>query len=138
MKNTEAQLQALSQAWIEAKTEERNANAKRIGVEEKIIEILGSKEEGRERVTLDNGTQIVVIGKMVYKADDLDSIIEVTHGLQDQFKPYKTETKLDEAKIKKIRTFQPALWRQLALYITARPAKTGVVVTLPGEEFDGV
>jgi hypothetical protein len=66
MKNTEAQLQALSQAWIEAKTEERNANAKRIGVEEKIIEILGSKEEGRERVTLDNGTQIVVIGKMVF------------------------------------------------------------------------
>jgi glutamate 5-kinase len=28
MKNTEAQLQALSLAWIEAKTEERNANAK--------------------------------------------------------------------------------------------------------------
>ena len=137
MKNTEAQLEALSLAWIEAKTAERNANAQRIGVEEQIIEILGSKE-GREKVTLDNGTQINVVTRMIYKADDLDSIIEVTHGLQDQFKPYKTETKLDEAKIKKIRTFQPALWRQLALYITARPAKTGVVVTLPGEEFDGV
>jgi len=137
MKNTEAQLEALSLAWIEAKTEERNANAKRIGVEEKIIEILGSKE-GREKVTLDNGTQINVVTRMIYKADDLDSIVEVTHDLQDQFKPYKIETKLDESKIKKIRTFQPALWRQLALYVTVRPAKTFVVVTLPGDEDDGV
>jgi len=137
MKNTEAQLEALSLAWVEAKTEERNANAKRIGVEEQIIEILGSKE-GREKVTLDNGTQINVVTRMIYKADDLDSIVEVTHGLQDQFKPYKTETKLDESKIKKIRTFQPALWRQLALYVTVRPAKTFVVVTLPGDEDDGV
>jgi hypothetical protein len=137
MKNTEAQLEALSLAWVEAKTEERNANAKRIGVEEQIIEILGSKE-GREKVTLDNGTQINVVTRMIYKADDLDSIVEVTHGLQDQFKPYKTETKLDESKIKKIRTFQPALWRQLALYVTVRPAKTFVVVTLPGNEDDGV
>ena len=137
MKNTEAQLEALSLAWVEAKTEERNANAKRIGVEEQIIEILGSKE-GREKVTLDNGTQINVVTRMIYKADDLDSIVEVTHGLQDQFKPYKTETKLDESKIKKIRTFQPALWRQLALYVTVRPAKTFVVVTLPGDQDDGV
>jgi hypothetical protein len=137
MKNTEAQLEALSLAWVEAKTEERNANAKRIGVEEQIIEILGSKE-GREKVTLDNGTQINVVTRMIYKADDLDSIVEVTHDLQDQFKPYKIETKLDESKIKKIRTFQPALWRQLALYVTVRPAKTFVVVTLPGDEDDGL
>lgn len=138
MKNTEAQLQALSQAWVEAKTAERAANAQRLAVEEQICQILHVKDDGRETVTLDNGAKIVIAGKMTYKPDDIDVIIGMTRELQEQFRPYKIEPKLDETKIKKIRTFQPALWRELAPYITAKPAKTSVNVTLPGEDDDGV
>lgn len=138
MKNTEAQLQALSQAWVEAKTAERAAYAQRLAVEEQICQILHVKDDGRETVTLDNGAKIVIAGKMTYKPDDIDAIIGMTRELQEQFRPYKIEPKLDETKIKKIRTFQPALWRALAPYITAKPAKTSVNVTLPGEDDDGV
>ena len=135
MKNSEAQLQALSQAWSDTKAEEIAARDKRIAIENEIIEVAGSKEEGTETITLDSGVKIKITGKIIYKADNLDEVVLILRSLPDQFRAYKVETKLDESKIKKIRMYQPALWRELALHITAKPAKTNVVVVpVDGEE----
>lgn len=135
MKNSEAQLQALSQAWSDTKAEEIAARDKRIAIEDEIIAVAGSKEEGTETITLDSGVKIKITGKIIYKADNLDEVVLITRSLPDQFRAYKVETKLDESKIKKIRMYQPALWRELAMHITAKPAKTSVVVVpVDGEE----
>ena len=124
MKNSEAQLQALSQAWSDTKAEEIAARDKRIAIEDEIIAVAGSKEEGTETITLDSGVKIKITGKIM-----------ILRSRPDQFRAYKVETKLDESKIKKIRMYQPALWRELALHITAKPAKTNVVVVpVDGEE----
>ena len=135
MKNSEAQLQALSQAWSDTKAEEIAARDKRIAIEDEIIAVAGSKEEGTETITLDSGVKIKITGKIIYKADNLDEVVLILRSLPDPFRAYKVETKLDESKIKKIRMYQPALWRVLAMHITAKPAKTSVVVVpVDGEE----
>ena len=135
MKNSEAQLQALSQAWSNTKAEEIAARDKRIAIEDEIIAVAGSKEEGTETITLDSGVKIKITGKIIYKADNLDEVVLILRSLPDQFRAYKVETKLDESKIKKIRMYQPALWRELAMHITAKPAKTYVVVVpVDGED----
>ena len=138
MKNSEAQLQALSQAWSDTKAEEIAARDKRIAIEDEIIAVAGSKEEGTETITLDSGVKIKITGKIIYKADNLDEVVLILRSLPDQFRAYKVETKLDESKIKKIRMYQPALWRELALHITAKPAKTNVVVVPVDGEDDGL
>jgi len=138
MKNSEAQLQALSQAWSDTKAEEIAARNKRIAIEDEIIAVAGSKEEGTETITLDSGVKIKITGKIIYKADNLDEVVLITRSLPDQFRAYKVETKLDESKIKKIRMYQPALWRELAMHITAKPAKTSVVVVPVDGEDDGL
>lgn len=126
MNNTETALAGLARSWLEAKNAEREANERRVAIEQEIITITGAKDEGRETHNLD-AYKITVIGKLTYKAE-FEPLHELTEQWPEQFQVVKYEPKLDEPKIRKIREMRPDLYRQIAQHLTVKPAKTGITV----------
>ena len=126
MNNSETALAGLARSWLEAKNAEREANERRVLIEQEIIQIIGAKEEGRQTHSLD-AYKITVIGKLTYKAE-FEPLHELTEQWPEQFQVVKYEPKLDEPKIRKIREMRPDLYRQIAQHLTVKPAKTGITV----------
>lgn len=121
-------LKELSTLWLAAKQLERSAQAERIQIEEQIIALCDTKEEGSSTQDLGNGVKITTTGKLTYKAD-LAVLDELTDGWPEDFKPVKITLKLEESVLKHIRRNEPELWRSIAKVVQVKPAKTGVVVS---------
>ncbi|KPL28541.1 MAG: hypothetical protein AMJ72_02675 [Acidithiobacillales bacterium SM1_46] len=130
-------LEQLAEAWLDAKADERRANAERRAIEDQILSQLNStKEEGRSTTKLQSGFKIVTTGKLSYKAE-IEAIIETTEGWPSHLKPYKTKVELDETKLKELRETRPDVWRKLASVVTVKPLKTQVTIERMESE-DGV
>lgn len=112
---------------IAAKALESKANKDRVAIEEKIIALIGAKEEGAQTTDLANGMKVTVTGKLSYKAD-MAVLQEICAKLPEQYRPIKTEVKLDETGAKFLRANEPAIWAKLSKAITVKPAKTSVEV----------
>jgi len=125
--NTEAELEHLAERWLIVKDAEKQANAERLRIEDKILSLSPAKEEGSSSRTLTNGYKLTTTGKLSYKAD-LDKLLELTTNWPEGQKPVKTETKADEAALKFIRANRPDLWKRLAQAITVKPMKTSVTI----------
>lgn len=126
MQNSETALAALAAAWVQAKAEETQANAKRVAIEEEIIAITGAKDEGRETHRA-QAYKIIVIGKQTYKAD-IAEIEALSRNFPDNFKVTKTSITLDEPKIRKLREFRPDLYKKISPALTVKPAKVGIQI----------
>ena len=118
-------LDQLAEEWLVAKEAEREANAERINIEERILELVPPKEEGVSYRKLGNSYRIKSTGKLSYKAD-LDKLIPLVKDWK--IKPVRTEIKADEAMLKHIRANCPDLWRVIAIAVTTKPSKTAVTI----------
>jgi len=125
--NTEAELEHLAERWLIVKDAERQANAERLQIEDKILELHPAKEEGSSSWTLTNGYKLKMTGKLSYKAD-LDVLLEITAEWPEKQRPVKTETKADDAALKFLRTNRPDLWKRIAQAVTTKPMKTAVTI----------
>ena len=125
--NTEAELEHLAERWLIVKDAERQANAERLRIEDKILELHPAKEEGSSNWTLTNGYKLKMTGKLSYKAD-LDVLLEITAEWPEEQRPVKTETKADDAALKFLRTNRPDLWKRIAQAVTTKPMKTAVTI----------
>ena len=125
--NTEAELEHLAELWLIVKDAERQANAERLRIEDKILALSPAKEEGSSSLTLTNGYKLKMIGKLSYKTD-LDALLEITADWPEEQKPVKTETKPDEAALKFLRANRPDLWSRIAPAVTTKPMKTSVII----------
>jgi len=125
--NTEAELEHLAERWLIVKDAERQANAERLRIEDKILELHPAKEEGSSSWTMQNGYKLKMIGKLSYKAD-LDMLLDIIARWPEDQKPVKTETKLDEAALKFLRANRPDLWSHIAPAVTTKPMKTSVTI----------
>ena len=125
--NTEAELEHLAERWLIVKDAERQANAERLRIEDKILALSPAKEEGSSSLTLTNGYKLKMIGKLSYKAD-LDALLEITANWPEEQKPVKTETKADEAALKFLRANRPDLWSRIAPAVTTKPMKTSITI----------
>lgn len=115
----------LAQAWLDAKAEENTARAKRVEIEEALLEILPCREEGSQTNKLENGMRVVTEGRMTRSIDakalsddwnDLPAIIQGTFH-------WKPDLKI--ACFKSLEDDHKAL---IAKYVTTKPAKSGVKV----------
>lgn len=120
-------LDELALKWSIAKQKEEAARLERIGIEEQLLALHPAKEEGSETFQTPNGVKIKLTGKLTYKAD-LEKLAELTKHWNYDAKPFKTEVKMDEAKLKLIRSGAPKLWAEIAQAVTITPAKTGVSI----------
>ena len=125
--NTQAELEHLAERWLIVKDAERQANAERLRIEDKILALSPAKEEGSSSLTLTNGYKLKMIGKLSYKTD-LDALLEITADWPEEQKPVKTETKADEAALKFLRANRPDLWSRIAPAGTTKPMKTSITI----------
>lgn len=123
--NIDTILDQLAEEWLVAKEAEREANAERVNIEERILELVPPKEEGVSYRKLGNSYRIKSTGKLSYKAD-LDKLTPLVKDWE--IKPIKIETKADEAMLKHIRANCPDLWRVIAIAVTTKPSKTAVTI----------
>lgn len=115
----------LAQAWLDAKAEENAARAKRVEIEEALLEIMPCREEGSQTNKLENGMRVVTEGRMTRSIDakalsddwnDLPAIIQGTF----HWKP--------DLKITCFKSLEDDHKALIAKYVTTKPAKSGVKV----------
>jgi hypothetical protein len=113
--------------WSIAKQKEDAARDERVAIERQIIEVHPAREEGSETFATPNGVKVTLTGKLSYKVD-LDKLTMLTGSWPADMRPIKIETKVDESKLKAIRSDAPDAWVKIAPAVTVTPAKTGVTV----------
>lgn len=121
-------IEELSAAWLAARQAEADANAKRLEIEQQILQLIPPREEGSMSTELQNGWKVRTSGKMIYSGD-IDRLLELTRSWPE--KPVKSKLELDTSMLRAIRSDRPDLWRAIAPAITVKPAKTGVNVEVP-------
>ena len=113
--------------WIAAKTEEKDANAKRIAFEEELIQLLGSKEEGTTSHDVGN-FKIKIRGNLKRKIDWERFDTEVASKLPASLQPVKIKREVDDAGVRYLQNNEPQLYRLLSTVLTVEPAKTYVEI----------
>lgn len=120
-------LETLVKQFIAAKQAEDAAKKHRIQIEERILAVAPTREEGSETVTLGNGFKVTTTGKLTYSGDT-DAVRAACIAWPAELVPVKTRTELDETGCKYLRRERPDLWAQLAKVVTVKPAKASVKV----------
>lgn len=118
-------LELLAANWLEAKASERCANLKRISIEEAMMDYI----KGATTTALDNGYRIVTTNRTNFRAD-IDALETIVSGWDRALVPLKTQTVLDDTKLKNLREHHPKLWRQIAEVVESKPAKPHVSVVV--------
>lgn len=124
---TATTIDMLVEDFIAAKRVESEANKRRIAIEEQIIKLLGSKEEGATTTELASGMKVTITGKVTYSAD-MAALQALCAKVPEEFRPIKTKTELDSTGCKYLRANEPAIWAKLSKAITVKPAKTSIEV----------
>jgi len=120
-------LELLAANWLEAKASERCANLKRISIEEAMMDYIKPNREGATTTALDNGYRIVVTNRTNFRAD-IEALENIVSGWDRALVPLKTQTVLDDTKLKDLREHHPKLWREVAEVVESKPAKTHISV----------
>lgn len=126
-------LEACVIEWMQAKAQEDAANARRLAIEARILELATPPEEGSTTVKLDSGFKLTLTGKLAYKCADPKALAEAcaSSGMPGSWAPVKTTLLLDATGAKWLRQNEPELWRSVvAKHVTVEPAKTAVKVAV--------
>ena len=118
----------LAAMWLDAKRLEAEAIAKRIAIEETIIERVGCREEGSMTTTLADGTKLVTTGKLNYKVTDFAAFKRASQAIDKELRPIKVVESVDETGVKWLRANAPQAYALIADTLTVTPAKTSVTV----------
>ena len=129
----DASIRALADLWLKAKADEKEANLRRIKVEETLVAHYKPNKQGKSTFTLDDGTKIGIEISESFKAN-YASLTAETAEWADDFKVIRFKETLNEPRIKKIREMRPDLWRKLAKHITTKAAKPAISIDLPESE----
>lgn len=117
----------IAEELFAAKHAEREANEKRVALEEELIAVLGQKEEGAQTHQVGD-YKITITGKLNRKIDwDMfDSAIAAR--IPESLHPVKIKRELDETGVKYLANNEPQLYKVLATALTIKPAKTAVTI----------
>jgi hypothetical protein len=112
---------------FEAKLAEKEANERRVALEEELIALVGAREEGSQ--THDIGDyKITITGKLNRKIDwdlfDQSIAAKIPQDLQ----PVKIKRELDDTGVKYLANNEPQIYKLLAKALTIKPAKTAVTI----------
>jgi len=112
---------------FEAKLAEKEANERRVALEEELIALVGAREEGSQ--THDIGDyKITITGKVTRKIDwDLFDK-DIARNIPPSLHPVKLVRELDETGVKYLANNEPHLYKILAGALTVKPAKTSVTI----------
>jgi hypothetical protein len=123
-------IESAAQAWLAAKQEENRAWKARLEAEDRLVRLIGAKEDGT--MTAHAGDLIVkTVGKINFHLDEAawHSVApSIPDAIRARLVRLKPEPVIREVKF--LRDNEPQLFAILAQALTMRPAKTAVSVEL--------
>jgi len=112
---------------FEAREAEKKANERRIELEEELIAILGSKEEGAQ--THEVGEyNLTITGKLIRSIDWDMYDKSIAAKIPESLQPVKVKRELDDTGVKYLANNEPQIYRLLAKALSIKPAKTAVKI----------
>ena len=121
------ELNALAIEWSRAKAAETEANARRLELEAKIAELVGTREEGV--ITLETELfKVKTTGKLT-RTVNTEALQEHWELLSPELqKVFTWKASLDTKQLRALESMREDLIPQLANYVITKPAKTSVSV----------
>lgn len=116
-------------AYIDAKRAEDAATDARVNAERRILALHPAKEEGAESFEA-GGFKVTLTGKLNYACDDMAALTKACSAWPANMQPIKTVVQLDATGCKFLRANEPEIWRTLAPFVTVKPAKPAVKVSV--------
>lgn len=110
-----------------AKLAEKEANERRVALEEELIALVGAKEEGAQTHTIGD-FKITITGKLNRKIDWEMFDQSIASKIPESLQPVKVKRELDETGVKYLANNEPQLYKLLAKALTIKPAKTAVTI----------
>ena len=122
------EIEIANDLWA-AKQAESEAKAKRIELEEELIAVLGSKEEGQEKHAVGD-YKITIEGKLIRRIDWKAFDAHVASKIPASMHPVRMVREVDVTGVKYLANNEPQLYRLLSSALTVVPAKTYVKIEL--------
>ena len=122
------ELEIANDLWA-AKQAEKEANAKRIELEQELIDLLGAKEEGQQKHEVGD-YKITIEGKLIRKIDWKKFDAHVASKIPPSMHPVRVVREVDVTGVKYLANNEPKLYRLLSEALTVTPAKTYVKIEL--------
>lgn len=119
----------IAQELYEARQVEREANERRVQLEEELIALVGAREEGSKTHTIGD-FKITITGKLNRKIDWEIFDDSIASQIPESLQPVKIKRELDDAGVKYLANNEPQLYKLLSKALTIKPAKTAVTITL--------
>lgn len=116
----------IAEDLFNAKMAEKEAEAKRIALEEELVAVLGKRDEGSKTHTV--GDYKVTITGRVNRKIDWEAFDTLSHKIPENLWPVKRA--LDETGVKYLANNEPQLYKALAPALTVAPAKTTVSIVM--------
>ena len=116
---------------FEAREAEKQANERRVELEEELIAILGQKEEGAQTHEVGD-YKVTITGKLIRKIDwdlyDKSIAAKIPESLQ----PVKVKRELDDSGVKYLANNEPQIYRLLAKARYFTPESSSSRLTFTG------
>ena len=119
----------IAQDLYEARQVEREANERRVELEEELIALVGAREEGSKTHTIGD-FKITITGKLNRKIDWEIFDDSIASQIPESLQPVKIKRELDKTGVKYLANNEPQLYKLLSKALTIKPAKTAVTITL--------
>lgn len=112
---------------FEAKLAEKEANERRVALEEELIALVGAREEGSQTHAIGD-YKITITGKLIRKLDWEMFDASIAGKIPQELQPVKIKRELDDTGVKYLANNEPQIYRLLAKALTIKPAKTAVTI----------
>lgn len=119
-------VEALCRDWLDAKREENAANAKRLKIEEQLVQALEIPEEGSKTHKMD-GFKVTVTQPITRKLD-VDEWAKVESHCPVVMRPVKIKFEADATGCKWLQKNEPQIWKKIAKAFETKPGKVGFKV----------
>jgi hypothetical protein len=119
-------VEALAQAWLDAKRAETKASESRLEIEAQICAALEVRDEGAITHKLE-GFKVTLTQPATSKVDETAWAL-VSHKVPADLAPVKTKIEADAPGIKWLQENKPGLWNKIAGAFTTKPGKVAVKV----------
>lgn len=117
----------IAEELFAAKLAEKEANERRVALEEELIALVGAREEGSQTHEIGE-YKITITGKLNRKIDwDLFDQ-SIASKIPQDLHPVKVKRELDESGVKYLANNEPQIYKLLAKALTIKPAKTAVTI----------
>ena len=112
---------------FDARVAEKEANERRVALEEELIALLGAKEEGAQTHEVGD-YKVTITGKLIRKIDWEMYDQSISSKIPESLQPVKVKRELDDAGVKYLANNEPQIYKLLAKALTVKPAKTNVTI----------